>query len=142
MILNEFGRIVQDEWIKSASIRREIELDEFVVMPNHFHAIVKIVGGCRRGDRPVAPTEPSNTFAPNKSGLLPHGPEPNSIGSLMAGYKSIVTARINALRGKPGEKVWQRNYFERIIWNDQSLNQTRKYINLNPERWDGDEFNR
>lgn len=52
MVLNQYGIIVRDEWIRSASIRSEIELDEFVVMPNHFHGIVII----RRGDRPVAPT--------------------------------------------------------------------------------------
>ena len=52
--LNNFGMIARDEWIKSAAIRFEIELDEFVVMPNHFHGIVVIHG---RGDRPVAPTD-------------------------------------------------------------------------------------
>src|SRR4030042_5366870 len=55
MILNEYGIITRDEWIKSAAIRFEIELDEFVVMPNHFHGIVVVHG---RGDRPVAPPEP------------------------------------------------------------------------------------
>ena len=63
MVLNDNGKIVADEGTKSAEIRDEIALDEFVVMPNHFHGIVIIRGGrrptmvgTRRGDRPVAPT--------------------------------------------------------------------------------------
>ena len=53
MVLNEFGRIVEEEWTRSANIRKEIELDEFVVMPNHFHAILHIIPEPNRtGDRP------------------------------------------------------------------------------------------
>ena len=69
MVLNNFGMIARDEWIKSAAIRFEIELDEFVVMPNHFHGIVLIH---RRGERrspendpPVAPTEQRPGPKPN-----------------------------------------------------------------------------
>ncbi|MBC7359126.1 MAG: hypothetical protein H5U10_11370 [Desulfacinum sp.] len=62
MRLNDAGRIVADEWMKTAFIRNEIALDEWVVMPNHFHGIVWICridgvdDACCRGDRPVAPT--------------------------------------------------------------------------------------
>lgn len=76
MALNDIGKIVADEWMKTGAIRNEIELDKWVVMPNHFHGIVMI----RRGDRPVAPTPTT----------LP-GPRPKSIGSLMSGFKSAVT---------------------------------------------------
>ena len=65
MILNDFGRIVHDEWMRSATIRKEIELDEFIVMPNHFHAIV-LIHDCR-GDRPVAPTETNRPVAPTET---------------------------------------------------------------------------
>lgn len=50
MILNEYGRMAEDEWLKSAKIRLEIELHGFIVMPNHIHGIVEIVEGIRRGD--------------------------------------------------------------------------------------------
>jgi REP element-mobilizing transposase RayT len=62
MVLNPAGYVVAEEWVKTAAIRAEIELDEWVVMPNHIHGIVMIRarGGDvrigRRGDRPVAPT--------------------------------------------------------------------------------------
>ena len=67
MRLNDAGRIVADSWLKTAEIRDEIKLDEWVVMPNHFHGIVVITDG--RGDRRVAPT----------------GPQSRSVGAVMAG---------------------------------------------------------
>ncbi len=54
MVVNEFGKIVQEEWLKTAELRAEVELaeDEFVVMPNHFHGIINIVERDGKGDRP------------------------------------------------------------------------------------------
>jgi putative transposase len=125
MILNEYGMIARDEWIKSAAIRFEIELDEFVVMPNHFHGIIVIHG---RGDRPVAPTK----HRP--------GPQPKSIGALVAGFKSAVTKRINQIRKTPGIPVWQRNYYDHIIRVENELNCICEYIRYNPMRWEEDEY--
>jgi len=123
---NDAGRMVQEEWFRSAKIRREIELwpDEFVVMPNHIHGIVWIHHDCK-GDRPVALT----------------GPPPKSLGALMAGFKSITTKRINAWRGAPGQPVWQRNYYEHVIRNDDTLNRIREYIINNPLQWAMDREN-
>ena len=57
IVLNKMGKIVFSEWIKQAVIRREIELDEFVIMPNHLYGIIKIVDYNRcRSNRPIAPT--------------------------------------------------------------------------------------
>ena len=117
MRLNEAGRVVADEWINTAEIRDEIELDEWVVMPNHFHGILVITVG--RGDRRVAPT----------------GPQPRSIGAVMAGFKSAATKRINELRQTPGMKLWQRNYWEHIVRNEPELNRIREYIHNNPAQW-------
>jgi len=124
MVLNDIGKIVADEWIKTGDIRDEIELDAWVVMPNHFHGIVMI----RRGDRPVAPTPTP----------LP-GPRPKSIGSLMSGFKSAVTKRINKIRQTPGISVWQRNFYEHIIRNETELGNIRQYIINNPLNWRSDE---
>ena len=129
MRLNDAGRVVADEWIKSAEIRREIELDDWGVMPNHFHGILVIAGRDTvfggRGDRPVAPT----------------GPQPRSIGAVMAGFKSAVTKRINERRKTPGEKLWQRNYWEHVIRNESELNRIREYIHNNPSQWEMDKLN-
>jgi len=126
MSLNNFGMIARDEWIKSTAIRFEIELDEFVVMPNHFHGIVVIQG---RGDRPVAPTE----HRP--------GPQPRSIGALVAGFKSAVTKNINEIRTTPGLPVWQRNYYEHIIRDEKSYLRIAEYIVNNPLNWQQDQYN-
>ena len=127
MYLSQFGRIVQTEWEKSASIRSEIELVAYVIMPNHIHAIVIIYG---RGVRPNAPTD-QNTF----SGL-----KPKTIGSLIAGFKSSVTKQINLLRNSPGKPVWQRNYWDHIIRDDEAYDIIVDYINSNPVNWKNDQL--
>jgi len=127
MRLNDAGQIVHDEWLRTADIRPNVELDAFVVMPNHFHGIVFLSDESRRGDRPVAPT--------------PMGPTPHSIGAIMAGFKSAATKRINELRGTPGAPLWQRNNYEHIIRDDESLNSIREYITNNPLQWEMDREN-
>jgi hypothetical protein len=63
------------------------------------------------------------------------------VGSFVAGYKSVVTTRINALRGTPGVPVWQRNYYEHIVRNDAALAAIRRYIRDNPKCWNRDRDN-
>jgi len=131
MALNDAGRAVRDEWLNSAAIRHEIVLDEWVVMPDHFHAIV----GIRNGDPPVA----GNTGDPpvgkregDRQVALPNGPAPKSLGALIAGFKSASGRRINQLRNTPGATVWHRNYYEHIVRNDADLARIRTYIRDNP----------
>jgi hypothetical protein len=64
-----------------------------------------------------------------------NGPKPKSIGALMAGFKSSVTKCINGIRNAPGTPVWQRNYHDRIIRDENELNAIRQYIADNPARW-------
>jgi len=127
--LSAFGEIVRDEWLASADIRREIRLDEFVVMPNHLHGIVWIVA------------DDDIVGATGRSPLPPRGPTPRSLGAFIAGYKSAVTKRINEMRGTPGNPVWQRNYYEHIIRNERELDTIRHYIRDNPARWAEDPEN-
>ena len=127
--LSKFGEIAHDEWLASADIRREIQLDAFVVMPNHIHGIVWIVA-----DDNMVGTHGRVVGATGRSPLPPRGPTPRSLGSFIAGYKSAVTKRINEIRGTPGT-VWQRNYYERIIRNDRELDAIRRYIRDNPAHW-------
>jgi putative transposase len=145
MVLNGFGGIVREEWLRSAEIRKEIILDEFVVMPNHFHGIIMITGmvGAHGG-------------APNTTGVAGHGHDgvsdekgarraplraSKSLGSFIAGFKSAVTKRINHLRENPGCPVWQRNYFERVIRNVREFAAIREYIANNPVKWAMDKEN-
>lgn len=123
MHLNEFGEIVRQEWFKSAILKPTIKLneDEFVVMPNHIHRIILITeqikeitdNGHGTGDLQVAHTNSTNPFRPN-------GPISNSVGAIIAGFKSATTKKINNARNSYGQPVWLRNYYEHIIETDPS----------------------
>lgn len=128
-VLSEFGRIVAEEWERSQIIRQEIKFDEWVIMPNHFHAIIEIVDS----------TGVMNTTAPSIQPIRPRM-RPKSISSLMAGFKSITTARINTIRQTPGIKVWQRNFYESIIRSERGLGRVRDYIQNNPRQWEIDQL--
>ena len=120
MISNANGKIVCDEWIRSAEIRHEIELDYWCVMPNHFHAIVLI-----------------NESSPDSNDPTLNR-KSRSLGALVAGLKSSVTRRVNELSGIQGFPVWQRNYFDHIIRGEQDMNRVREYIVNNPAKWELD----
>ncbi len=129
IILNEYGEIARKEWIKSQIIRKEMKLDEFIIMPNHIHGIVIIDHG-------------TNIVGANgRSPLRDFRMEPKSISSFVAGYKSSVTKQINLVRKLPRFSVWQQNYYEHIIRNETELNALREYIVNNPLKWDEDQEN-
>jgi len=130
MILNDCGQIVADEWQRSSQIRHEMELDLWVVMPNHFHGIVII----DRRDRETVITQKRDRYS------IPFQ-KPRSLSSLVSGFKSSVSRRINQYRRTPEHPVWQRNYHEHIIRNQRSLQQIREYVQNNPQLWDKDCLN-
>lgn len=131
MILNNFGRIAEEEWLHSFDIHQELILDQYCIMPNHMHCVVGI-GSHDPG------TFNNGCLSPCDG--LPRVPEPKSIRALMAGYRSVVTKRINLFRNTPGHPVWQRNYYNHIIRDRDELERIRKYIRENPVNWDIDEF--
>ena len=65
---------------------------------------------------------------------------PGSLPVIVRSFKSAVTKRINELRNLPGEPVWQKNYYEHIIRNENDLNNIRRYIEFNPLKWEIDEY--
>ena len=137
MILNEYGEIVRYEWYYSVHIRNEIELfeNEFIVMPNHIHGIVRIIDNV--GATGWSPT----SWSPLQQQLgRPHGPLKKSLSSFVAGFKSSVTKQINQIRQTPGIPVWQRNYYEHIIRDTDDLSRIRHYIANNPKNWNNDEY--
>ena len=131
MVLNDVGRRVWDEWRKSEKIRDEIKIHEFVVMPNHLHGIVEIVVGAN-GRSPVQ----SPVHSPVKKSM-----QTRSIGSLVAGFKSSFTAKINRIDGMPKRQLWQRNYWEHIIRNENEYQRIAQYIMDNPKKWALDKLN-
>ncbi len=144
MMLNEMGNIAYNEWMKTPELRPNIELDVFIVMPNHIHGIIKIneIGG-----RGVLHTPINNdTTQSNKPNDIqgefnsPIRSPSQTIGSIVRGYKSSVTKKINALHDCPDCSVWQRNYHEHIIRNEQSYQTISNYIINNPAKWEEDKF--
>lgn len=120
MILNKYGKVVEEEWLKTKEIRNNVNLDYYVIMPNHFHGILIIEG---RDTARCVPTDETRKFGK----MIP-----GSLSSIIRSFKSAVTKRINEMRNKPGSPVWQKNYYEHILRNEQDLYFTRKYIELNP----------
>jgi len=127
MVLNEWGQIVRDEWERTAFVRPNVELGEYVVMPNHFHGILVFMDNAVGATRRVAPTKTT----------LQSG----SLGAVMAQFKSIVTKRVNGLQNVTGRPVWQRNYYEHIIRDDREMDRIHRYIESNPSLWAEDDEN-
>ena len=119
--LNEFGSLAEAEWLKTGAVRSNVDLDEYVIMPNHFHGILMISGAVGEGTARRAPT--AHRFG---------GSVPSSLGAIIGSFKSATTRAINRIRRTPGQPIWQRNYYEHIIRDDTSLNRIREYILTNP----------
>jgi REP element-mobilizing transposase RayT len=141
MILNEIGLIVESEWKRTEHFRKEVTLDDFIVMPNHLYGMVIIdyvsdhvgaPGACPRFPTRVAPLP---GISESQGGRAPLYRNPGSLGSIIAGFKSSATKQINIFRGTPGKPVWQRGFFDRIIRNEEELNRIRDYIRTNPDRF-------
>lgn len=128
MILSELGIIVEEEWLNTEKLRNNVELDYYIIMPNHFHGIPIINS---RDTARCVPTNEKRKFGEMIPGSLP---------VIVRSFKSAVTKRINELRNSPGEPVWQKNYYEHIIRNENDLNNIRSYIELNPLKWEIDEY--
>jgi REP element-mobilizing transposase RayT len=134
MHLNDSGNIIQNEWDRSFVIRRELIRDEFVVMPNHFHGIVRLIS-IPRVCVPV-PVETSGRTSLQQPPRL----QPKSVSSFMAGVKSIITKRINGIRNTPGASVLQYRFHDHVIRNDHELYRIRQYIKNNPFNWNHDKL--
>ena len=155
--LNEYGEIVAAEWIQTQIIRQNIQIDEYVVMPNHFHGIIILndpVGARRclarsemaaRSEMPTRSEMATNAKQTNGQTRATHRVAPTvqsgTIGSIIGQFKSIVTKQINQIRNTTGHPVWQRNYYEHVIRSEESLHKIREYIINNPLKWDDDENN-
>jgi REP element-mobilizing transposase RayT len=129
MRLNEVGKVINRWWKELNQKFITIETDVFIVMPNHIHGIITIVGA----DLRVRPSgEGAHIGAP--------------LHKIIQWFKTMTTNEyihgIKQLKWQPFVgKLWQRNYHERIVRNESELNRIREYITLNPARWAEDEEN-
>lgn len=138
----EIRAIAERCWLEIPEHFPNVQLDEWIIMPNHFHGILIIFDKCRSAT--YCTTSAYNVRRGDPVGrpyIRPHGPAPDSIGTIIGQFKSVVTKRVNKLRGTPGAPVWQRNYYEHVIRNEDDLNEIRQYILDNPVKLDMDENN-
>jgi REP element-mobilizing transposase RayT len=126
MVLNEVGKMVERVWIAIPEHFPNVELGEFVIMPNHIHGIISIS---------VEATHASPLPRVSK------GPMPGSIGAIIGSFKSAATKRFHEIPHNPETQLWQRNYYERFIRNERDYKAIFEYINSNPMNWDKDEEN-
>ncbi len=127
--LNSFDNIASEQWVRLQNRFYPTDICTFVIMPNHVHGIIHIVRGA--GEK----------FEHDSLGIPPQRPynylpvTASSLGVIVRAYKASVTYRINAIRGFTDPPVWQRNYYDHIIRNDQEFENITKYIEANPETW-------
>lgn len=113
-----------------------VSLDEYIVMPNHLHGIVSLIGDVgARSPRP--PTSDQRYVA----GAVTAPLQRPTLGQVIAYFKYQSTKLINVLHGTPAAPVWQRNYYEHVIRNEAELHRLRKYIQNNPAQWELDREN-
>jgi REP element-mobilizing transposase RayT len=123
----ECGLLVHDIWETIPDHHPNVELDAFIVMPNHIHGILIIMQGRGTTRRATAGnTPPYEQFQKPVAGSIP---------TIIRSFKSAVTKQINELRHTPGGVVWQRNYYEHVVRSERDLNRIRAYIQNNPARW-------
>lgn len=151
IVLSEIGVILRNEWLKTPLVRPDmnITLDEFVIMPDHFHAII-IIGknqyNQNHGDNGnhnngyhrrnamhgVSTTKPNNNFHNTFS------PQIKNVASIIRGVKSAVTISAKKLNM---DFNWQPRFYDQIIRNNVALERIRNYIRANPEKWEKDKYN-
>ena len=134
--LNGLGEIAQRCWYEIPDHFLNVKQDEFIVMPNHVHGLIMIVGATNASPlRPIL----DNVQQPRR--ITPGGVKSGSLGAIIGSYKSAVTRQINTTHNTPGAKLWQRNYNEHIIRSEDELNRIRRYISQNPAKWEFDRDN-
>ena len=141
MHVSKIGKITQTEWLKTPEIRPDmnLELGSFVVMPNHFHAII-IIGenqyntptpDCRDAMHRVSTT---NTETTSQNSF---GPQSKNLASIIRGFKSAVTKTARQIRP---DFAWQPRFHDHIIRDEKSFQTISEYIINNPLKWKDDKF--
>ena len=129
IVLSAFGHLIKWYWKQIAKIKNNVILDAFIIMPNHFHGIVII--------KPSSAVEaihelPLRGRAKRRRMILP---------KIIGKFKMNTAKQINQYRYTLGLPVWQPNYYEHIIRNEQELFRIREYIKNNPKNWKRDSNN-
>jgi REP element-mobilizing transposase RayT len=148
MFLNQYGRIVRDQWLWLAQQYEYIKLDAFVIMPNHMHGIIIIknnVGKTDVGTTDVGTTLGLSLRSENHRGLSRQSlPQPEQRSPTYYRQKNLLSKTICAFKTTSSKLIhrhglpefqWQRSFYDRIIRDQRSLLAVRRYISNNPDKW-------
>jgi REP element-mobilizing transposase RayT len=141
VVLSEVGRIVDACWQAIPEHFADVTIDEYVVMPDHFHGLVSV------GARHAVPA----TADGEDNAVVFGKPIEGSLSTVMRSFKSVVTKQCNAVAGTAcraptnvrmsnhsESKIWQRGFWERVIRDERELRMVREYIRTNPLRINDD----
>ncbi len=117
--LNKLGQLVASEWKKTAAPQSNLAKDAFIVMPNHFHAIVALPKSNQRQEK--------------DNDIL--------VGEVIRDFKAAAREKVNAFLNTPEAPLWQPDYHTRPIRNYPSIEAFRRYIADNPASWPVDPLN-
>ncbi|HRY60267.1 MAG TPA: transposase [Patescibacteria group bacterium] len=126
MILNEMGLIVNDCWNDLENHYPGIYLDIFTIMPNHIHFILTILCDDHIVGAGLKPAPTGKRY---------------QLFEIIRGFKTFSARKINKMKNTSGNPVWQRNYYEHIVRNEQSYDEIYSYIESNSQTWDRDRNN-
>jgi len=159
MILSDFGKIVDTEWEKSFEIRNELFCDEYIIMPNHLHAIV-IIEKSKNDDDLNIIHGMNNTNGSHDLHVETHGRaslqnqpfyrKPQSLSSFIGGFKSVINTKIDNFiddnnldipKYNRNHHFFQQNYYDHIIRDENEYNRISQYIINNPVKWGNDNLN-
>src|SRR3990172_2952188 len=136
MALTGIGNFARRYWLEIPEHFQNVELNEFIIMPNHIHGIIIIENQhCRDAIHGVSTTDSGGITRAHNPML-----SENSLSKIIRWYKGRCTFEINKIQNTI-HFAWQSRFYDHIIRNEKSLQKIREYIHYNPLKWDIDENN-
>ena len=143
MHLNEISKIVVEWWNHIPQHFSFVKLDEYVIMPNHMHGIIAWDEVGARSPRPSDTTKvvEARPLCSQENARSRRGEVTSPLlGQIVAYFKYQSTKFINQHHNTPGKRIWQRNYYDHVIRDDNDLQRLREYIQNNPKKWELDQL--
>jgi REP element-mobilizing transposase RayT len=137
MILSDYGKIVQNEFLKINDYDPHVQLDEFVIMPNHIHFILNVEKIHEFSLRSLPPSPSPTTddikqYRKMRRNML--------VIKILGKFQQQTSKQINIMRNTPGTKNWQRDFYDHVIRNNEEYVRIKEYIIKNPQNWENDRF--
>ena len=149
MILNNAGFMIQRIYEELPKYFEKIEIGEYVIMPNHFHCVIEIVDLVLNvGAESISAQIKNKNDIYNQNTLLNRvdiESTPTTIPNIIQTFKRYTTIEyIKMVKNNQlpnfDKRIWQKNYYEHIIRNEEEYTKISKYIENNPTKWDEDKY--